>query len=144
MWNLIEMGRPRESAKILAMKGAFAKNPDRAREDLPGAGPLATDPPDHLTGAEKAAWRRIHDRIPREALSSSEEIALAQAARALAALDVCTPMMGPIYVALDARLQAWLAELGLGLKARAALGTAVGKKRGNKFAEFTEPQRPAG
>ncbi|HWG77814.1 MAG TPA: hypothetical protein VN660_13630 [Steroidobacteraceae bacterium] len=137
------MARPRESATILQMKGAFDKNPDRARADLPGAGPMATEPPPTLTGEEIAAWRYIYERCPLPALSSSEEIALEQAARALAMLRKINPIMIDVYAALDRRLQTWLAELGMGVKARAALGAKVGKPGGNKFGNLT-PSDPAG
>jgi hypothetical protein len=136
------MGRPRTPAQVLQLRGAFDKHPERAREDAPGAGPINLEPPDGLTGPQIAAWRRLAERLPKVALTSTEEISLERAAVVYAQLRETHPS-SPEFKKLDDSLRQWLIQLGMTLQARTKLGTSGDKKPGNKFAELREPPADA-
>lgn len=107
-------GRPRTPAKILELKGAFKKDPQRKRVDAEGAGPFGEEPPAHLPQDVVRAWRYLVDRLPKVALSSSDELAVEVAARLTAQF-----WAGNIMVA--AELRQWLGKLGMTPADRAKL-----------------------
>ena len=74
------MGRHREPAAILKLRGSFDKNPQRERQDCEGRGEFSAEPPDGLTGEEIAAWRHLVERLPKVALFASDEPAVLLAA----------------------------------------------------------------
>ncbi len=130
------MARPRTPAKILELRGAFRKDPSREREDAEGAGEFEREPPSHLPQSVAKAWAYLVARLPRIALTSSDEIAVEQAARCLAAIWG----MGEAYVAyetfkkFDDSLRQWLIQLGMSPVARTKVaGTGAAKRRGNPF-----------
>ena len=129
------MARPRTSAKVLELRGAFAKDPQRRREDLEGAGPWSDEPPDHLTGPEIAAWREVVASLPKVAVSSSERFGIAQMARLWATLKTTHPS-SPDFKKLDDSFRQWAVQMGMTLQARTKLGTSGDKGKGNKFARF--------
>lgn len=130
------MARPRLPSNVLELRGSFKKHPERARKDLPGVGTFETEPPEYLTGEEKAAWREIIAELPLIALSGSDRKGATQLARLWAALKTCSPLSGD-WKRLDDAFRAWSVQMGLTLQARAKLGTPTG--RGNE-----SPSRPQG
>jgi phage terminase small subunit len=126
------LARPRTSAKILEARGAFKDNPQRAREDLPGAGPFDHEPPDFLTELEKKAWSRIVSRLPKLTLSSSEELLVESAARVYARY-LETPSRTDEFRRLGVAFMQHLKELGMTVNARAKLGTPSGNSKKNRF-----------
>jgi hypothetical protein len=134
------VGRPRTPAQILDLRGAFSHNPDRRREDAPGAGPFERDPPTHLAKDVVPAWKYLVDRLPAVALTSSDEIAVEQAARVLCGLWALQDM-GPLglqsqeFKRLDDSLRQWLIQLGMTIQARTKINPA-GEKKPSKFGKF--------
>ena len=100
------MSRPRTPAKILELRGAFKRNPNRRRIDAEGAGPFSCEPPAHLAQINLPAWRYLVERLPKVALSSSDEIAVEVSAVLLAQL-----WAGNTSIA--AELRQWLGKLGM-------------------------------
>lgn len=61
------MSRPRTATKILQLRGAFKKNPDRAkeRENEPVVkNAISKTPPRHLSESEKKVWRELVKSCP--------------------------------------------------------------------------------
>lgn len=50
------MGRPRTPSNVLDARGAFKKNPNRARPDEPAVDGEIGDPPERFTDGQRAAW----------------------------------------------------------------------------------------
>ena len=100
-------GRPRTPATILELRGSFKRNPGRKRIDPEGAGPFNEMPPAHLAKAHVPAWRRIVERLPKIALSSSDEVAA----------EVCAVMASKFWESGDVNyakeLRQWLAKFGM-------------------------------
>lgn len=132
------MARPRTPANVLELRGSFKTHPERRREDVSGAGPLAEEPPIELTGEEQAAWRRIIVRLPRVALTATEELGIAQMARILAAMNKLTPTSSD-FKKLDDSFRQWAVQMGLTLQARLKLGASGNKDTSNRFDKFKEP-----
>ena len=133
------MARPRTSAKVLELRGSFKANPERRREDAPGAGPWNDEPPEHLTGSEIAAWREVVASLPRVALTATERLGVGQMARIFAALKVTHPA-SPDFKKLDDSFRQWAVQMGMTLQARTKLGSDAGSKPQNAFDQFKQDQ----
>ena len=131
------MARPRTPAKVLELRGAFLKNPDRRREDAPGAAPWSDEPPEHLTGPEIAAWREVVASLPKVALTATERLGVAQMARLWATLKATHPA-SPDFKKLDDSFRNWAMQMGMTLQARTKLGTDGNQNKANEFAEFKD------
>lgn len=132
------MARPRTPSNVLELRGAFAKDPQRRRKDAEGAGPFNAEPPTDLPADAAPAWRALAQRLPKVALSSSDEIALGQAARVLAGiwtLDQQGGVLNPAYPKLGSELRQWLIQLGMTVQARTKMPQAPEKPGGNAFAD---------
>ena len=130
-------GMPRTSASILKLRGSFIKDPQREREDAPGAAPWDDTPPDTLTGDELAAWRYIVTLLPRVALTLTERIGVEAMARVLARMRA-THSADPNFTKLSAELRSWAVQMGMTLQARAKLGTSGKQGKASKFAGIKE------
>ena len=117
------------------MSGAFEKNPQRERSDLAGVGEFDLEPPPHLPGDVIPAWRCIVERLPKVGLSKSEEIAVEQAAKLLAACR-STPTIAREWKGMNDSLVAILVQLGMTRMARAKLGTGGKDKTPSTFAKL--------
>ena len=113
------MARPRTATEILKARGAFAKNPQRARVEPVSAGTLRKTPPANLTPDQKHAWRRIAKIAPAGVLQNSDEIMIELAAVLLAEFQA-DPGMMPTARLL--RLETQLGKLGLSPSDRARVG----------------------
>jgi hypothetical protein len=120
-------GRPRTPAKILELRGAFKKDPQRRRVDAEGAGPFSGEPPTHLAQTDVPAWRYVVARLPKVAMSSSEEIAVEVTAKLLSQF-----WAGNLGVITE--LRQWLGKLGMTLTDRAKIPGAPPSASDNPFA----------
>lgn len=66
-------GRPRKSAKILEMSGAFNKNPQRRRFPVRVVRRLNTEPPNDLPGGAVRFWREMLDNMSPDIEMSDED-----------------------------------------------------------------------
>jgi hypothetical protein len=108
------MARPRTPSNILELRGSFKKNPQRRRQDAPGAGPVDFKPPAHLPTDVAPAWRWLCERLPKILISRSDEIGIEAAARLLTEVWSQRRPEPRLY----AELRAWLRELGMTVQAR--------------------------
>lgn len=131
------MARPRTPSKILELRGSFRTHPERRREDAAGSAPFDRTPPENLSEPEKAAWCKLIERLPLVTLYNTDELAVAQLARILTALEALDPSC-PEFVRLDAAFRAWAIQCGLSPLARAHLPQAD-TRTSNAFAEFRNP-----
>lgn len=122
------MARPRTPSNVLEMKGAFAKNPQRRREDHPGVGAFNATPPSHLSQDCVRAWHEVVKRVPPEVLSGTDELAIEIVATLLASwwltkdLDVLK------------ELRQWFSKLGMTPVDRTKIPAPKKNERGNPFA----------
>ena len=70
------MGRPRTPTKILELKGAFKRHPERKRTNEPRPAGKIGNPPKHFSRELKAAWREIVKLTPEGVLTSADRIHL--------------------------------------------------------------------
>lgn len=125
------MARPRQSAKILELNGAFKHNPNRAREDLEGAGPFDDQPPAHLPQELVPSWREIVSQINPIILTASDRSAIELMARLLLQVR----LTGDIENIRE--LRQWFGQYGMTAAGRAKLGTPKRKPSGgNQFADL--------
>ena len=136
------MPAPRKSAEILKISGAFEINPNRTREDAPGAGPLDETPPEYLTGAQQAAWRELLTYLPRVALSQSERVGIVQMAKIWAALQDMHPTATD-FKKLDDSLRNWCMQMGMTLQSRIKLGCGGKDKKPSTFAKLKDDAKRA-
>ena len=132
------MARPRTSAKILELRGAFKANPQRRREDAEGAGPFEKDPPAEMPADVVPTWRAIVERLPKIVLTSSDEFAVEQAAYCLSGIRQLGPMaaLHPGFGKLSAELRQWLIQLGMTPQARTKIAPMGDDgPKGNRFAD---------
>ena len=138
------MARPRTPSNILELRGAFKAHPERAREDAPGAGPFAREPPAHLPMPTQRAWCYVVERLPGITLTSSDELAVEQCARTLAAIWDAEARMGPLAASLPAfkqlndALARWLGELGMTPRARTTFAAAPRERKPSAFAALRD------
>lgn len=70
------MARPKKASNILDLKGAFKKNPNRARPDEPiPEGEFSKEPPKHFDAHEIMMWRELVDQAPAGVLTSADPFA---------------------------------------------------------------------
>lgn len=119
------MARPRTSAKILQLKGAFDKDPARKRQDSEGSAPFDIDPPAHLPQQAVPAWRYVVSRLPKVAIYNCDEVAVEQAALLLSAVWTLGVVAGLDHLK---ELRQWLAVLGMTPAARTKIPPHVPKE----------------
>ncbi|MGY6129116.1 hypothetical protein ACW9YV_27790 (plasmid) [Paraburkholderia strydomiana] len=126
------MARPRTPTNVLALRGAFDKNPNRAREDAETTGPIG-EPPAYFTREEAAAWDEIVANAPVDVLRNSDRFILELASRLLAEQRV---NWLDFPAARLARLEAMLGKMGLSPSDRAKVGGGGKKTPKNPFADL--------
>lgn len=126
------MARPRTPTKVLELRGAFKKHPERARQDAEAVGEL-TDPPPHISGAVLGAWKEIAKYAPRDVLTDSDRLSIELAANLLAQFR-----QDPVEftAAKLMRLEALLGKFGMTPSDRAKVGGKSDKPKSNPFAEL--------
>lgn len=126
------MARPRTPTKVLEMRGAFKKDPQRTRQDAEAVGEL-TDPPAHVTGAALQAWEEIARYAPIGVITDSDRLSLEVTASLLAQFRA-DPVEMP--AAKLARLEALLGKFGMTPADRAKVGGTSEQPKGNPFADL--------
>lgn len=126
------MARPRTPTKVLELRGAFAKNPNRAREDAQDAGALQ-DPPESLTPDAEEAWHQIVKAAPLSVITESDRFALEIAAILLA--DFRADPAG-FPAAKLARLEALLGKFGMTPADRSKVGATRQQPKANPFGDL--------
>ncbi len=106
------MGRPRTSAKILELRGAYKKNPQRRRYEALRSPPICTDPDPTWSPAMCEAWRCIVDSAPEGILRESDFYAVRTAAQLQVLLDRYD-IDDPMYARLDRAMWRYRTCLGL-------------------------------
>jgi hypothetical protein len=103
------MGRPRTPSNVLDARGAFKKNPNRARPDEPSSEGEVGAPPDCFTADQRAAWGDFTRTCHVGVLGGADRIALEIAAVLLADFRV-----NPEFPAAKlARLDSLLGRFGM-------------------------------
>lgn len=122
------MPRPRTPSNILDLRGSFDKNPNRRRQDHPGVGAFNKSPPAHLPQEVVRAWNAVVSRVPMEAMSGSDELAV----------EVCATLLASWWLTKDMdalkELRQWFAQLGLTPVARTKIPAPKKSGGGNPFA----------
>lgn len=132
------MARPRTPSNVLELHGAFKKNPQRKRKDPEGAGPFSVDPPAEMPGAVRPRWNEIVARLPKVALTSSDEIAVEAAAHCLHGIRELGQhaWRDPLFGKLSGELRAWLGKLGMTPQDRTRIAPLPEKPNaGNPFSD---------
>lgn len=124
------MGRPRTPSNVLELRGAFNKNPQRKREDMPGVGTFNREPPQHLPQNCVQAWNEVVKRIPPDALTQTDELAV----------EICATLMATWWLTKDIdvlkEIRQWFAQLGMTPVARTKMPAPPKQNSGNPFADL--------
>ena len=126
------MGRPRTPTNVLDMRGAFAKNPKRAkeRENEPDAGGEVGEPPEHLTDVEKAVWLEVLELTAPGVVGKSDRLALEMLACMIAQIREAHWM---VPAAVLTRCETLMGKFGMTPADRSKVG-APKKDKANPFA----------
>ena len=124
------MARPRTATKILELKGAHKKDPNRSRPNEPeGQGLFPQCAPEHLNSDQVRYWNEIKNLVPAGVLTGSDVLQV----------EICTYLLeqireeyGRVSVSLIARFTTEINKLGLDPSGRAKL--AIDKPSVNRFA----------
>jgi len=121
------MSRPRIATKILDARGAFRKDPQRARpnEPKPAKGTFRRAPPKQFSPKEKSCWKEIVRSAPEGVLTKSDEIMVEIAA---SLLNEFRTDRSNISMTKIARLQTILTRLGFDPSGRASISVNNGKE----------------
>jgi phage terminase small subunit len=132
------MARPRTPAAVLELRGSYKKDPQRRRKDPDGAGVFDADPPTHLPQGAVAAWHYVVARLPKVAITSSDEIAVEMAARNLAALWALGDLapFSKEFKSYNENLRHWLGRLGMTPADRAKIPALPDKPASNPFSSL--------
>lgn len=124
------MGRPRTPSNVLQLRGAFNKNPQRKREDMPGVGEFNKEPPQHLPQDCVRAWNEVVKRVPPAALTQTDELAV----------EICATLMATWWLTRDIdvlkEIRQWFAQLGMTPVARTKMPSPPKRDAGNPFADL--------
>lgn len=126
------MARPRTPTKVLELRGAFAKNPNRAREDAQDAGALQ-EPPENMAPDAEDAWHQIVKAAPLSVITESDRFALEIASILLA--DFRSDPIG-FPAAKLARLEALLGKFGMTPADRSKVGATGQQPKANPFGDL--------
>lgn len=126
------MARPRTPTNILDARGAFKKDPKRARPNEPEVKEnLSAVPPAYFDPYQQLCWREIRDTVPAGVLKASDALVIEVLAVLLAEFrsDYDNISDGRIT-----RMTSLMGRLGLDPSGRASL--VVEKPKDNPFDEF--------
>lgn len=126
------MARPRTPTKVLELKGAFKKNPQRKRKSEPRVNTPVGEPPKSLKKDELACWNEVVALSPPGVITSADRIAVEIAARLLAEFRKNFEEMPAARLM---RLEALLGKFGMTPSDRAKIA-APGDDERNPFEEF--------
>lgn len=114
------MSKSRTATSILEARGAFAKHPDRKREDPKVTDPFPAEAPANLTPLQVKWWHRIAKMAPDGVLTGADQIIVRVCACLMAQYAVDPDGMPTARIA---RLTAEIGKLGLSPSDRAKLAT---------------------
>jgi phage terminase small subunit len=136
------MARPRTPTNVLAMRGAFDKDPKRgrSRENEPGSTGEIGEPPVHLGDGAKVCWREIVAITAPGVLVKSDRMALEIASELMAAKR-STPG-GLLHPAMLIRLTSLLASFGMTPADRSKV-SAPKQLKANPFAALASKGKKA-
>lgn len=126
------MARPRKPTAILALAGAFRKDPKRGRARAHEAQPVEEigEPPAFLTAEQRAVWRQIVEDCAHGVLTRADRLAVETAAMLIA--QQRTP--DGLTAAERTNLTKLMGEMGLTPRARAYVKTRPEGEMFNPFA----------
>ena len=130
------MAPPRKPTNILALTGAFKRNPKRgaARANEPEPTGDIGDAPAHLNESERACWGAIVGLCHENSLCRADRLIIEHAARILSALRASTEYTD---VKLMTRLECVLGKLGLSPADRSRVQIGTRQKVMNPFEKFS-------
>jgi len=114
------MARPRTDAKILELRGAFDRNPQRRRHEPPRGAPLDPEPDPSWRAPLKRAWRELVATAPEGLYEQSDRGALRILAQLYVLMDEAKPG-SPTWIRLTNAALKYHNHLGLTPKARERL-----------------------
>ena len=126
------MARPRTPTNVLDARGAFKKNPQRARVDPANSGKLRPPPKgDHFNEIHRLIWKELVKAAPKDVITESDRFAL----------EICCLLMAEFRAdaisfpaAKLVRLETLLGKFGMTPSDRAKVAGAKEKKNpGNPF-----------
>lgn len=126
------MARPRTPTNVLALRGAFDKNPDRgrARANEPAPTKPLGLPPKHLTDEQKAVWRELAKRLPEGVAFDSDRHAFEMLAVLFAEFRASQLRMPPPQMR---QIENLLGRFGLTPADRSKVKAIVGKKQADPW-----------
>jgi len=126
------MARPRTPTNVLELRGSFAKDPQRRREDAETAGEIG-DPPADFSDGERTAWSEIVQNAPLRVLTIADRQIVEITSRLMAEsrenwLDFTAAKIG--------RLEAMLGKLGMTPADRSRVSSGKDGNNRNAFADL--------
>lgn len=108
---IFHMPKPRTPTNVLALKGAFAHNPDRGRARAAEPEPVGEigDPPDHLDELARDAWRELVKHAHAGVLCAADRPFMEYAAKVWAQIKA-SPEVDP---KLGIRFESIIGRLGM-------------------------------
>lgn len=131
------MGRPRTPTAKLKLNGAFAKNPNRTRQDPETKGPIG-DPPPSMDVKLHATWFELADQAPVNVLRSRDRTVLELAVRVLYAIRNSEKL----EAAMVSQLNKCLSSMGM-TPTDASRVYAPNEKPDNPFTKFGRKAKQA-
>lgn len=130
------MAPPRKPTNILALTGAFSKNPKRgaARANEPEPVGVIGDAPAHLSESERVCWGHIVAMCHEGSLCSADKLIIEHGARILSALRASSEYAD---TKLMVRLECVLGRLGLSPADRSRVQVVKPKETVSPFEKFT-------
>jgi len=123
------MGRPKTATNILDARGAFKKNPDRARPKEPKPkGKFRKTPPTHLTDLQKTCWKEIVKQVPPGVLTEADQVTFEIIVILFAEFRLKGAKMSAAHLT---RMTAMMGRIGLDPAGRAGLVVDTGDKPNN-------------
>lgn len=128
------MAKPRTPSNVLALKGAFAKNPSRGRDRADEPEPVGEigDAPKHLTSEERACWVELVLLCPVGVLCVNDRPFMEYAARVFA--SVRAP--GPLDLKAGVRFEAIIGRLGMSPADRSKVSVIKKPAAADPYGEF--------
>lgn len=121
-------GRPRTPAKILELKGAWKKDPQRRRSSVGGSGEFNRQPPSYMPQECVRAWNFIVEQVPPGVLTASD----------YASVEIMARLQSQIWMtgSLDSikELRQWFGQYGMTASAREKIAAKGVEQTGNPFA----------
>lgn len=130
------MAPPRKPTNVLALAGAFKRNPKRgaARANEPEPVGDVGEAPAHLNESERACWGDIVGMCHEGSLCRADRLVIEHGARILSALRASTEYTD---TKLMVRFETVLGKLGLSPADRSKVGIIKPKETENPFAKFS-------